>query len=318
MTFEEIYQNSKIILTEGALVERLKSEFNIEMDYWINHAGLIYTHPESLESLYRQYIEIGQKFDLPIMIMTPTRKVNFESLKSSMFNNKNLFDDSCTFLNRIKKSYNKYSEKILVGGLLGCKGDAYSGEKVLGIKDAYLFHRQQTSQFIEKDIDFLFAGIMPEINETIGMARAMADTNIPYIISFMLRKDGCLMDGTILSKAIEMIDNEIFPSPICYMTNCIHPTNLIHGIIQDKNRNSQFLVRLKGIQSNASILTPEELNNSNILQQDDFEKIISEMKFLQNEFNFKIFGGCCGTNDKFLNSLTEKLISTVHNNVYTK
>ncbi len=318
MTFEEIYQSSSIILTEGALVERLKSEFNIVMDDWINHAGLIYTHPESLESLYRQYIEIGLKYDLPIMIMTPTRKVNFESLKSSQFDGKNLFDDSCTFLNQIKKSYNKYSEKIFVGGLLGCKGDAYSGKKVLEIKDAYSFHKQQTSQFVGKDIDFLFAGIMPEINEAIGMARAMAETNIPYIISFMFRKDGCLMDGTILSKAIELIDNEVFPTPTCYMTNCIHPTNLIHGIIQEKNIDSPFIKRFKGIQSNASILTPEELNNCKILQQDDFDKIINEMCFLRNEFNFKIFGGCCGTNDKFLKSLTEKLTSTVHNNVYTK
>jgi S-methylmethionine-dependent homocysteine/selenocysteine methylase len=201
---------------------------------------------------------------------------------------------------------------------LGCKGDAYSGKQIFEKKEAYLFHRQQTIQFSNKDVDFLFAGIMPEINETVGMARAMAETNIPYIISFMLRKDGCLMDGTILSKAIETIDNEVFPSPICYMANCIHPTNLIHGLIQDKNKDSQFLKRFKGIQSNASILTPEELNNCNMLQQDDFEKIISEMCFLKSEFNFKIFGGCCGTNDKFIESLSEEITSTVHNNVYTK
>lgn len=311
MTFEEIYKGSEIILTEGAIVERLKSEFNVKMDDWINHAGLIYTNPKALESLYRQYIEIGQKYDLPILIMTPTRKVNSESIIHSQFNGQNLFIDSCTFLNQIKKSYHNYSEKILVGGLLGCKGDAYSGERVLGIEGAYLFHRQQTAQFTERDIDFLFAGIMPEINETIGMARAMAETNIPYIISFMLRKDGCLMDGTVLSEAIKIIDSEVFPNPICYMTNCIHPTNLIHGIIKDK-KNNQFLNRFRGIQANASILTPEELNNCNVLQQDDFEKIINEMCFLQNEFNFKIFGGCCGTNDKFIESLTEKITSTVH------
>lgn len=315
MQFEEIYKRSDIILTEGALVERLKSEFNAKMDVWINHAGLLYTHPESLEALYRQYIEIGQKFDLPIMIMTPTRKVNNESLKRSVYNGKNLFTDSCTFLNQIKKSYTNYSEKILVGGLLGCKKDAYSGEKVLGIEDAYRFHRQQTSQFTTRDIDFLFAGIMPEINEAIGMAKAMAETEIPYIISFMLRKDGCLMDGTILSEAIKIIDTEVSRAPICYMTNCIHPTNLIHGLIRDENKDSPFLERFKGIQSNASLLTPEELNNCTILQQDDFEKIISEMCFLQNKFNFKIFGGCCGTNDKFLESLAKELISTLHKHV---
>jgi S-methylmethionine-dependent homocysteine/selenocysteine methylase len=311
MTFEEIYQKSRVILTEGAIVERLKSEFNLEMDVWINHAGLIYTHPALLDSLYRQYIEIGRKFELPVMIMTPTRKVNVESLKNSRFRDKNIFDNSCTFLNRIKKGYSNYSEKILIGGLLGCKGDAYSGEQVLGREDAYRFHKQQTSQFAEKDIDYLFAGIMPEINETFGMAKAMAETNIPYIISFMLRKDGCLLDGTILSKAIEIIDSGVFPGPICYMTNCIHPTNLINGLTQVNNKNSPYLKRLNGIQSNTSILTPEELNNCNILQQDDFDNIISDMHFLQNEFDFKIFGGCCGTNDKFMKSLAEKIKGTV-------
>jgi S-methylmethionine-dependent homocysteine/selenocysteine methylase len=128
----------------------------------------------------------------------------------------------------------------------------------------------------------------------------------------MLKKDGCLMDGTILAEAIEIIDNEVFPSPICYMTNCIHPTNLIHGLNQDKNRNSRFLERFKGIQSNTSILTPEELNNCGILQLDDFVKIIDEMCLLQNEFNFKIFGGCCVANDAFIESLSEKIISSVH------
>ena len=74
--FEKIYEESKIILTEGAMVERLKSEFNAEIDSHINHAGLIYTNPELLEFLYRQYIDIGHKHNLPIMIMTPTRKMN--------------------------------------------------------------------------------------------------------------------------------------------------------------------------------------------------------------------------------------------------
>jgi len=48
------------------------------------------------------------------------------------------------------------------------------------------------------------------------MARAMAESNLPYIISFMVRKDGCLLDGTFISNAIEIIDNTVSPQPICY------------------------------------------------------------------------------------------------------
>lgn len=309
MSFKKIFRESKIILTEGALVARLKAEFDVEMDLFLNHAKLIYNNPKILELLYKQYIHIGRKYNLPIMIMTPTRKVNFESTTKS----KNIISDSCSFLNNIKESYLDYSKNIMIGGLLGCKGDAYNGEKKFEIKQAFDFHRKQTSSFENEKIDFLFAGIMPEINEAIGMAQAMAETGIPYIISFMIKKDGCLMDGTSLSKAIKLIDEQVNLKPICYMTNCIHPTNLIKAL--NNNKDKSQLKRFSGIQANASILSPEELNNCNILQQDDFENIIDEILLLCKQYNLKIIGGCCGTNDKFIDELSKKIISTVHNNV---
>ena len=307
MTFEKTYRDAEIILTEGPFVERLKSEFIIEMDKRLNHVGLIYSNPEPLETLYRQYIDVGQKFDLPVMIMTPTRKVNKESVKFTSFRDKNLLMDSCNFLHRIKESYGSYSEKIFIGALLGCKGDAYEGKKVFGKNDAYMFHRQQTSLFDKRKVDFLFAGIMPEINEAKGMAKAMVATGIPYIISFMIRKDGRLLDGTLLSKAIEMIDKEVDPIPVCYMVNCIHPTNLIQALKHEQNKNSPYLHRLNGIQSNASLLSPEKLNNCDTIHRDDFDIIIDEMCFLKDHFDFKILGGCCGTDEKFIHSLADKI-----------
>ncbi|MDF1548035.1 MAG: homocysteine S-methyltransferase family protein [Bacteroidales bacterium] len=299
---------SKIILTEGALVERLKAEFGAKMDNFINHAGLIYTKPEILEMLYRQYINIAKKHQLPVMIMTPTRRVNFESLRESSFRDKNIIADTCLFLNSIKESYKEFSQNILIGGLMGCKGDAYSGKKVLSTEDSYIFHKQQAIQFQNNNTDYLFAGIMPEINETIGMAKAMAETKIPFIISFMIRKNGCLMDGTPLSKAIQLIDEQVYPNPVCYMANCIHPTNLLEALSNPKNKESAQLKRFCGIQANASILSPEELNNCEILHQNDFKVMVDEMYHLKQQFGLKIFGGCCGTNDEFLEILTKTML----------
>lgn len=307
MSFQKIFQESKTILTEGALVERLKTEFHLEMDCFVNHAGLIYSNPEILESLYKQYLNIGEKHNLPIMIMTPTRKVNFESLAKSNFPNKDIISDSCSYLNRIREKYKEYSKKIMIGGLLGCKGDAYSGEKIFSVEEANLFHKKQVEKFQKEKIDFLFAGIMPEINEAIGMSQAMSESKIPYIISFMIRKDGCLLDGTVLTDAIRLIDESVNHKPTCYMTNCIHPTNLISALNNDKNRNSPQLKRFSGIQANASILSPEELINCNTVQQDDFNTIIDQMHLLQKNFDLKILGGCCGTNNKFIENLSLKI-----------
>jgi len=305
--FEKLFRESDLILTEGALVERLKSEFNLEMDRHLNHAGLIYDISEPLEILYRQYIDIAVQHSLPIMIMTPTRRVNSESLERSVYRTKSIFSDSADFLHGIRASYSNHSQNIMNGGLLGCKGDAYSGEKILDANAAYDFHRVQTKQFESTKVDFLFAGIMPEINEALGMARAMAETNIPYIISFMLHKNGCLMDGTLLADAIKTIDEQIAPKPICYMTNCIHPTNLKQALLNEKNYKRTELKRFSGIQANASILSPEELNNCSALHQDGFDNLVGEMRVLQEQFGLNIFGGCCGTDNQLIADLASKL-----------
>ncbi len=306
--FEKVFLESEIILTEGAVVERLKSEYQVELDRHINHAGLIYSNPQVLELIYRQYIDIGQKYNLPIMVMTPTRKVNFDSTEKSEFRGKEIIKDSCIFLKGIRDQYENSSQSIFIGGLLGCKGDAYSSADALGIDESHEFHRIQALQFEREGVDFLFAGIMPEINEAIGMARATAETEIPYIISFMIRKDGCLIDGTLISEAIEIIDHSVSVPPVCYMSNCVHPTNLRLALTNDKNRNKSQLSRFKGIQANASALSPEELDNCGILQCDDFDLMIEEMKTLYQQFNLKIFGGCCGTNDKFMDDLAREMI----------
>lgn len=307
MQFETCFNNSRYILTEGAIVERLKSEFNVELDKYINHAGLIYEQPDKLAKLYRQYIEIAQQYDLPIMLMTPTRRVNFETMKLSKFNGSDLITDSCIYLNEIKSQYPDFSHKIFIGGLLGCKGDAYQSEGVLDVESAYAFHKVQIDEYKKENVDFLFAGIMPAISEAIGMAQAMAESGIPYIISFMIRKDGCLLDGTSIVDAIKIIDTAVNPQPTCYMSNCIHPLNLKRALENKLNLNTTWLNRFIGIQANSSSLSPEELNNCGVLKQENFEEMIDEISYLIEHFNFKILGGCCGTNDIFIEKLAKRL-----------
>ena len=308
MDFIKLYNESDIILTEGAIVERLKNEFHLTMDKFVNHAGIIYQAPDILKEIYKGYIEIALGYNLPVMLMTPTRKVNFESTASSEYKNKNLIIDACEFLYRIREEYKEYKEKVAIGGLLGCRGDAYNASDALGIEGAYQFHRQQVEQFVEAKPDYLFAGIMPALSEAIGMARAMSDSGLPYIISFMVRKNGRLLDGTPISEAIRIIDSQTDPKPLCFMANCIHPANLILALSDEANKQSVNMNRFVGIQANASPLSPEELNNCGILKQSSFDEMVEGMIHLRNNFGLKILGGCCGTDAVFIEKLAEKLV----------
>lgn len=309
--FEQIFRESKIVLTEGALAVRLKSEYHITMDKHIAQAGIIYSYPQLLKKLYKQYIDIVVRHNLPIMLMTPTRKANFISVAESAYSSENVIADNCRFLNEIRDQYPGYSGKMLVGGHMGCRGDAYSGENTPGVDESFEFHRVQAGVFKSQEIDFLFAGIMPAADEALGMAMAMAETGIPYIISFMIRGDGCLLDGTPISEAIKKIDAGTENKPFGYMTNCVHPANLRRSLVNGNNIGKPEMSRFIGIQANASPMSPEELNNCSIVHQDDFNTLVEEIIWLRDNSGFRIFGGCCGTDDVFLEKLAEKLVNGV-------
>ena len=65
MPFETVLRDARFLLTEGAIVERLKNEYHATFDEHINHAGLIYDAHDNLATLYKQYIEIARQISYP-------------------------------------------------------------------------------------------------------------------------------------------------------------------------------------------------------------------------------------------------------------
>lgn len=303
--FESCYNNSPFILMEGALGERLKREYNIYPDEFVAMASHIYNKKSMhvLKVLFNQYIETANKYNLPIMVTTPTRRANKERVAQSKYS-KNIIYDNVSFLHEIKKNF---MSNVYTGGLMGCKGDAYKNTEVLSENEALEFHSWQASLFAEAKVDFLYAGIMPALPETIGMSKAMENTGLPYIISFMIKDDGKLIDGTTIHEAIVTIDNATNRRPLCYMTNCVHPKVVDKALSQIYNKTTAVKERFKGIQANTSPLSPEELDNSFDLKTSDANSLASDMLNLYRDFNLKIFGGCCGTDNTHMNEIAKRL-----------
>lgn len=304
MSFETCYDETSAILMEGAIGERLKREYSIVPDETIALASLIYDSfsRQAICNIYQEYIEIARKYRLPFIATTPTRRANKERVRQSGFTEK-IIEDNVRFLKEIKMNS---GIEMFIGGLMGCKGDAYKATDILSIEDACQFHSWQADVFKASGVDFLFAGIMPALPEAVGMAKAMEDTELPYIISFMIKEDGKLIDGTTIHDAIYEIDNATRKNPICYMTNCVHPIILRKAL----SKNDTLLVKKRfcGIQANASPLSPEELNDSTDLKTSDSIGLANEMISLYKYINPKIYGGCCGTDQSHIEEIA-KLIS---------
>lgn len=305
MDLKTCLEINKNILMEGALGERLKREYGLVFDENLAMAKLIY-EPDgalALSDLWNEYIEIARQYKLPFIATTPTRRVNKDRILKSNCK-ENVIVDNVAFLRNIQR---ESQIEMYVGGLMGCKGDAYTGEGRLSEEEAFAFHKWTVAQFAKAEVDFLYAGIMPALSEAAGLARAIDESKIPYIISFTIQQDGKLIDGTTIADAIAYIDADTTNKPLCYMTNCVHPAIVYRALTHSFNDTKVVKERFKGIQANTSPLPYSELDGSLDLKCSEPQEFSDEMIKLSTIGSFQIWGGCCGTDNRHMEAVARKL-----------
>ncbi|MBC8062923.1 MAG: homocysteine S-methyltransferase family protein, partial [Clostridiaceae bacterium] len=62
-------------------------------------------------------------------------------------------------------------------------------------------------------------------------------------------------------------------------------------------------------QANTSTANPESLNDNIELQTEDFDLLINSMVELRVNNKLKILGGCCGTDNRYIEELAKKILS---------
>ena len=309
MSFVETVKNSQIILTEGAVIERLHRDPSIELDPHILNAGLVYDNKgrRALEKIYRQYIEVGLKYDLPILLAAPTWRANPDRVEASSCHDRETINADCVrFLQSIRNTYDDYSKLIFVGGLMTCRGDAYRPEEALTEPDAADFHKPQAAMLAESEVDYLMAATLPAVSEARGMAKTLSDLRIPYVISFVIRPDGTVLDGTPLHRAIDQIDSTVQHPPFFYFINCVHPTVFAQGLGREVEVSKSVRKRLLGLQANTSSRSPEELDGLEQLDGSEPDKFADELLDLHHQFGIKVIGGCCGTDHRHIQAIAAR------------
>lgn len=169
------------------------------------------------------------------------------------------------------------------------------------------FHKWTAELFQKADVDFLYAGIMPVLSEAAGLAEAIDQTGLPYIISFTIRQDGKLIDGTTIADAIAYIDARTQNKPVCYMTNCVHPRTVLKALSQPFNDCLLVKERFRGIQANTSPRSYAELDGAVDLHGSDPEEFAEEMMKLSRVGSFQIWGGCCGTDHRHMDCVARRI-----------
>jgi S-methylmethionine-dependent homocysteine/selenocysteine methylase len=225
-------------------------------------------------------------------------------VENSPYKDRPINRDGVAFVLELCAEAGAYASQIMVGGLLGPKGDAYRPEEALSPEDAAVFHQWQADELAAGGAQFLWAATLPALSEAKGIAKALSDTGLPYIISFVIRADGNLLDGTFLPDAMAAIDDQVKKVPDGYMINCVHPINLAQAL---EHVPRERMARLWGLQGNASTKNPEDLDGSEETDADDPDSWAQSMADLYKSYGLWVLGGCCGTDQRHINALAEQI-----------
>jgi len=297
------------ILGEGAVIERLRRRPGIALDPHLVNAAFVYEPATRapLADIYRQYLEIGRAHDLPLFMTAPTWRANAENIAAAGCGGREVNADNVRLLQDLRAATGPYAAKVIIGGMIGCRGDAYRPDEAMEAREARVFHAWQAERLAAAGADFLIAITQPALSEALGLAGAMAAAGRPHLVSFVVRPSGTLLDGTPLGEAIATIDAAVTPRPTAYLINCTHPDFARSALWHPKHSSPQVRERVIGLLANTAALSPEVLDGQEKLIEAEPAAFAANMASLARETGLKILGGCCGTDDRHIRCLAAEL-----------
>jgi len=307
------YRNQLPQLSEAVFV----TDSGLETDLIFNHgfdlpdfASFVLLDDESgveaLQNYVAEHAELAADSGVGVIIETPTWRA------SSDWGSKLGYDDaSLSEVNRravellagVRALRKPDSPPMVVSGNIGPRGDGYSPTSLMSADEARAYHSSQIDTFADTDVDMVTALTMTYVDEALGVAQAAAAAGVPSAIGFTVETDGRLPDGTQLTDAIDSVDAASDGAPAYYLVNCAHPTHL-----SDSFGAAAATGRLRGFRANASSMSHEELDNSEVLDDGNPTELGQQFRKLRaSSPNLTILGGCCGTDARHIRAIAEAI-----------
>lgn len=207
------------------------------------------------------------------------------------------------FYKDFAREYDSPETPMIVGGVIGPRGDAYNAGRTPDAAEAEDYHSEQILTFKKAGADLITALTFSSVQEAIGLARAAKAAGMPVVISFFLSKGGALRGGETLEEAIASVDKATGSAPAYYMINCTHPTEFEPGLT-----SGEWTKRLGGFMPNAVAMETLDLCKLGHLEDGDPEELGGQMAGLARRFSHvNVWGGCCGTDGRHIGQITQQV-----------
>jgi S-methylmethionine-dependent homocysteine/selenocysteine methylase len=293
-----------ITLTGGGIETRIIYEFKRPIgDFEAYKLVADEAGRDILRRIYKSYADVAVRYHLPMQLGTPTWRASRKWTKDV----ESVNAAAVELLRTIAQQ--SADARIILAGVIGPASDGYAPGEALNADAAFNYHRDQADILAECNVDLLYAPTFPAFSELSGVARAMAQTGRPYALAPMLHPNGTMLDGTPLANAITRIDAEISPHPRHYMIGCLYPTHAQTALQALRAVQPDLVKRVRGLKANASPLPPEELDKLNHLAASDVQVWVRDEMMCPREFDLVILGGCCGTDERYIEALAKAAVA---------
>ncbi|MEJ1996371.1 MAG: homocysteine S-methyltransferase family protein [Limibacillus sp.] len=207
------------------------------------------------------------------------------------------------FYKDFAREYESPETPMLVGGVIGPRGDAYNVGAKPTAEESEDYHSEQILTFKKAGADQVTAATFSSVEEAVGIARAAKAADMPIIISFFVKQGGRLSGGETLEEAIRKVDFETSSAPAYYMINCTHPTEFEAALTP-----GDWTQRLGGFMPNAVAMDTLSLCKLGHLEDGDPEELGGQMAQLAKRFpHIHVWGGCCGTDGRHIGQIARQV-----------
>lgn len=306
--FDSFMQTTRPFLTDGGMETWLFFQQGFEAPAF---AAITLMEDEEVRGAMRSYFDgflaIAEAAETGFVLDTNTWRGCVAWADTLGTNQSRLLDlsrEACRFAADLRGQWIGRVPQILLNGVIGPAGDAYSPDYIPTAAEAKELHQPQVAVLAEMGVDMISALTMTSIAEATGIARAATEANLPVVISFTVETDGRLPSGDLLGEAIEAVDRQTGAAPAYYMVNCAHPDHFRETLAS----GSGWSARIGGLRANASRLSHAELDVAEELDQgnpEEFGQLNGDLSRLLP--NLRVVGGCCGTDHRHVGCAAKAL-----------
>ncbi len=260
----------------------------------------------ALTEMYRKYLDVVAKHKMSALVGGLDYRASPDWGALLGYSAQGLADmnhQCIDFLRNTCKEYARDIDTILVQGLIGPRGDAYKANRTITEDESQDYHSVQLETLRSADVDMATAITFNSIPESIGVARAAADLNVPLCISLSLDSSSRLNTGPALSEAVTAIDAATNSSTAFFMINCVHPLEYEPAL-----KAGSWMKRIRGVRPNASVMDKLSLCQIGHLEEGNPEELGQQVGDLMHRYpHMDICGGCCGTWDTHLDQIAQQV-----------